>query len=153
LRILQHLRQLASTGESGRDWLEKTIDAPTLREETISLVEGELHGQLWQLARWRRAPRDLRPGFELALFPNSLWSALWYLFALDTQSGTGWRICPDHKRLFYPPRKDRFYCTTEEQQLHSKLAWWQNHKETELEKRRAARRKLSTHSRTRGAKK
>jgi len=153
LRVLQNLRQLASSGESVRDWLEKTMDAPTIKEETISLIEAELHGQLRQLARWRRAPGDLRPGFELALFPNSLWSALWYLFALDTQLRVGWRICPHHKRLFYPPRKDRFYCTTEEQQLHSKLAWWQSHKETELEKRRAARRKLSTHRRTRGAKK
>jgi hypothetical protein len=152
LPILEDLRNQAPNGESVKNWLEEQ-DAATLAEEAISLVAGELHAHLWHLADWRTGAGTVRPSFELTLVPVSLWSALWYLFALDTQSGVGWRICPNDQRLFYPPRKDRFYCTTEEQQLHSKLEWWETHKETELEKRRAARRESRTHGRKGRAKK
>jgi len=139
LTILQDLRSLASDGESVRNWLEKQ-DAATIRQQAIDLVTGELHGHLRHLARWRPSAGTVRPSFDLTLVPDNLWSALWYLFALDSQLGVGWRICPNHQKLFYPPRKDRFYCTTEEQQRQSKLAWWERHKEAELQKRRAARR-------------
>jgi hypothetical protein len=152
LTILRQLRDLVSTGGNIKGWLENDVDASTIRRETISLVEGELHGQLRQLARWRRVPGTMRPGFELTLAPNTLWSALWYLFALDTQSGVGWRICPHHQRLFYPPRSDRFYCTTEEQTQHSRLAWWEKHKGPELEKRRKARRRLRNAAAAKGTK-
>ena len=139
LPILQELRNRALNGESIKNWLEKQ-EAATLRQGAISLVTGELHAHLWHLAHWQAGAQTVRPGFELTLIPNNLWSALWYLFALDTQLGVGWRICPNHQELFYPPRKDRFYCTPEEQQTQSKLAWWEEHKHEQLARRRVERR-------------
>jgi hypothetical protein len=139
LTILQHLRNQALNGASVKIWLEEQ-GAATLKQGAISLVEAELDAHLWHLAHWQSGAGTVRPSFELTLVPVNLWSALWYLFALDTQRRVGWRICPNDQRLFYPPRKDRFYCTTEEQQIHSKSDWWERHKETELEKRRAVRR-------------
>jgi hypothetical protein len=139
LEMFQPLRSLASDGDNIRSWLEKQ-DPAAMNQEAIELVTGELHGHLRHLAHWRPSAGNVRPGFELTLVPDSLWSALWYLFALDTQLGVGWRICPNHQKLFYPSRKDRFYCTPKEQQQRSKLEWWERHKDAELQKRREARR-------------
>lgn len=139
LPILCDLRNQAASGQSVKNWLEKQ-GAATLRQESLALVTSELHAHLWQLSHWRECAGTVRPSFELTLIPDNLWSALWYLFALDTQLGVGWRICPNHQKLFYPPRKDRFYCTPEEQQTQSKLAWWETHKQEQLARRRVERR-------------
>lgn len=51
--------------------------------------------------------------------PNSLWDMIWELFAMDS-AGIEWRVCPHCNRLFYPPRRDRYYCTSRQQILASK---------------------------------
>ncbi len=138
LTLFQELRTLPA--ERVRNWLDNQ-NPERLRLDAVELVTGELHGHLGDLARWRPRTGPVRPSFELILVPDNLWSALWYLFARDTQLGVGWRICPNHNKLFYPPRKDRFYCTANEQQRQSKQRWWDRNKEPELRKRREARRR------------
>jgi hypothetical protein len=149
-------RLLLELGNSDKQafqrWLDN-LDGSTLRRETAHLIACELNARLGGLPRWHCASHADRPGFDLALIPGTLWSAMWYLFALDTRTGVGPRICPNHEKLFYPPRRDRFYCTTEEQTYHSRLNWWERNKETELEKRRAARREQKTLRWKRGARK
>lgn len=54
--------------------------------------------------------------------PTSLWEMIWQLFAADTTS-VSWRICPHCQELFYPPRTDRYYCTSRQQILASKREW------------------------------
>jgi hypothetical protein len=140
LTLFQELRSLPPHADHVRSWLQ-VQDPSALIHEAIELVTSELHGHLRHLAHWRPSADATRPRFELTLIPDNLWSALWYLFALDTQAGVGWRICPTHQRLFYPPRKDRFYCTSKEQCRHSSQKWWNGNKDEQLEKRRAARRR------------
>ena len=50
---------------------------------------------------------------------ESLLSVIWDQLATDL-AGISWRICPHCGKLFYPPRKDRFYCTTRQQTIASK---------------------------------
>jgi hypothetical protein len=58
--------------------------------------------------------------FVLALEGGDLWNAIWELFAQDTSGFGAWRVCPHCNKIFYPPRKDRLYCTPRLQQLASK---------------------------------
>ena len=80
--------------------------------------------------------------FELSLERKDLWSHLWYLFALDTSRKPRLRLClePSHgEKLFYAPREDRYFCTSEEQKRFSKQDWWDRNKEPELRKRKLER--------------
>ena len=61
--------------------------------------------------------------FKMSLDLNTLWEAVWEMFGQDTAKPLGWRICPHCGKLFYPPRKDRVYCTSEQQALASKREW------------------------------
>lgn len=126
---------------SFQTWLE-ALDFRSLQKETVSLIECELQAQLQLLSTWQATPGNSRPGFRLTLTPLNLWTALWYFFAQDTTAGVGWRICPHCQKLFYPPRRDRFYCKSELQVQYSRLRWWNEHREEELEKRKAKRRQL-----------
>jgi hypothetical protein len=77
--------------------------------------------------------------FRLVPTATSLWSAIWHLFARDTSEGLGWRICPHCSKLFYPKRRDSYFCESKYQKLHAAKRWWHEHKETELESRRKER--------------
>ncbi|MGH9533529.1 MAG: hypothetical protein ACRD2E_01575 [Terriglobales bacterium] len=64
-----------------------------------------------------------RVWFQQKLEMNTLWAGIWELLALDFAQPLPWRVCPHCGKLFYPPRKDRFYCTPEQQALASKRNW------------------------------
>jgi hypothetical protein len=123
---------------SFEEWLHTAEDAK-LREVTADLLQLELRAQLREAPRWIRDGAQGRPKFEPVLV-SGLWTAMWHLFALDTQS-RGWRICPHCGKLFYPPREDRRYCTSKLQVYYSKQRWWEKHKQEELAKRRGERRR------------
>lgn len=131
---------------SFEEWLNQ-MDDLALRGQSISLIECELNAQLGALSVWRYMYGAEKPGFKLAPIPRTLWSALWYLFLLDANVGTGLRICPHCRELFYPPRKNSQYCTTELQSHYAQIRWWEKNKEQELAKRRASREKLRTGNR------
>jgi hypothetical protein len=100
------------------DWIGSASDAE-VKEAAIGVVQRELVGQLQnRLPWWIRTGPDLR--FELTLLRGTLWHIMWEMLAWDTSSRTSWRICPHCGKLFYPPRRDRFYCTSRQQVLASK---------------------------------
>jgi len=70
----------------------------------------------------------------MSLSSTSLWTVIWQLFARDTL-GVSWRICPHCNRLFYPTRKDRFFCTSRLQVLHSKREWARTHRRPKVLRR------------------
>jgi hypothetical protein len=69
---------------------------------------------LWKIGHGRRSD-----SFYRRLQYDSLLAAIWDLFAADT-TAIPWRICPRDQNIFYPPRTDRFYCTSAEQVAASK---------------------------------
>ncbi len=96
-----------------------------LRHWAAMLIQAELDAEsqgrrvIWG---WRNGPGN-RVSFEQKLEMNTLWAGIWELLALDFAQPLAWRICPHCGKLFYPPRKDRFYCTPEQQALASKRNW------------------------------
>jgi hypothetical protein len=89
--------------------------------------------------------------FHLIPYATSLWSAVWQLFARDTSAGAGWRVCPHCSKLFYPKRKDSYFCEPKFQKLHAANRWWSEHSEEELHKRREGRSKKRSASTSRRA--
>jgi hypothetical protein len=79
--------------------------------------------------------------FQFRIVPSaaSLWEAIWHLFARDTTEGLGWRVCPHCSKLFYPKRKDSYFCESKYQKLYSASRWWEQHKQAELANRRKKR--------------
>lgn len=99
-------------------WLESAGD-DNLRKLAERVIHREFVGQLQERKPWwiRKGP-ELR--FELTLLSGTLWNIMWEMLAWDTSSGVSWRTCPHCGKLFYPPRRDRFYCTSRQQVLASK---------------------------------
>ncbi len=73
--------------------------------------------------------------FRMVLAFHTLWDGIWELFAWDT-AGTTWRRCPHCQRLFYPKRKDQFYCNPRQQALASKKEYARKRRRHEKRKRR-----------------
>jgi hypothetical protein len=103
-------------------WLAGAPDE-ALRRLAIRVIERELDTTVGNAAHWR-AVSITEPTFRLEVQPHSLWSMIWHCFAWDTDNGILWRICPHCGKVFSPPRRDRLFCTTKLQQLHSKREWW-----------------------------
>ena len=99
-------------------WIGSASD-DGLRGLAENVIQRELVGQLHKRSPWwiRKGPQ-LR--FELTLLTGTLWHVMWEMLAWDTSGGIFWRICPHCGKIFYPPRCDRFYCTTKQQVLASK---------------------------------
>ncbi|MGH9533817.1 MAG: hypothetical protein ACRD2E_03050 [Terriglobales bacterium] len=101
----------------------RAMAAPEARGLALRIVLGELNRQAegrrpaWE---WVEDAEQHRPGFRPVFTMTSLWAAIWEMFGWDTMREVTWRICPHCETLFYPPRKDRFYCTHEEQAKASK---------------------------------
>jgi hypothetical protein len=112
-----------------RAGLLKWLLAPDryLRERTPNFVADELNHQVRDSKPWWRWAEGR--GFVMSLSSTSLWAIIWQLFARDTL-GVSWRICPHCNRLFYPSRKDRFFCTSRLQVLHSKRQWARTHRKS-----------------------
>lgn len=91
----------------------------TSRPAVFDLVREEL--DLHTAARtttWLRYEGGFRP----MLKAKGLLFMIWEFFGLDTAT-TEWRRCPHCQRLFYPKRRDQFYCTPRQQALASKRAY------------------------------
>ena len=71
--------------------------------------------------------------FYRHLHYGSLLAAIWDFFAADT-AGVPWRICPNDQNIFYPPRADRFYCTSAEQVAASKADYDRRRKRKQRQK-------------------
>ena len=82
-----------------------------------------------------RARQQDKFRFYRRLDYDSLLSAIWDLFAADT-AGVPWRICPNDQNVFYPPRADRFYCTSAEQVAASKADYDRRRKRKRRQKSR-----------------
>jgi hypothetical protein len=132
-----------------KQWKSSPHDEQWLKQKdkVLDLVESEvnLNAGSGCVPCWRRTDKlspneknaeDQPVGFQLTLKSNSLWAAMWELFARDTV-GLGWRVCVHCGRLFYPPRKDRFFCTSELQQRHSKRNWDERHRGKERRENKA----------------
>jgi hypothetical protein len=57
---------------------------------------------------------------------TSLWGVIWEQFGLDTRSG--WRLCRECGKLFYPKDPRSVCCSTEHQSLWSKREWAREHR-------------------------
>jgi hypothetical protein len=133
----------AGQGSCPVDWVQRATPR-ALRQEAKHLILYELdcHSTV-QRVTWRPVnprPDDNSIGYRMLLQSNSsLWEELWALFALDTSSMPRLRLCPHCDKLFYAPRKDRFYCTPELQSEFSRNRWWRLNKEEQLSQRRKSR--------------
>ena len=129
-----HVSERASDAEnfswaSEPDPLEWTTSGPAteLQSLTFGLISRELQRHLPGKIEWTlRLDEQGRPTFRPEAAITSLWSAMWESFALDSVGGIVWRICPHCGKVFYPARRDRFFCTPRLQQLHSKRTWWRS---------------------------
>jgi hypothetical protein len=142
LRIVAHLDQLPeyraamwerpdpSAAEKGLNFEQfvagmRSQTPGWLRHWAGMLIQAELDSQsqgrraIWV---WQGKPAT-RVWFKQTLEINTLWAGIWELLALDFAKPLAWRVCPHCGTLFYPPRKDRFYCTPEQQALASKRNW------------------------------
>ena len=68
---------------------------------------------------WQRSWEPRKEGWRPVVWTESLWSAMWEFWGWDTASAS-WRRCPHCQRLFYPKRRDQFYCTPRQPALASK---------------------------------
>jgi len=96
-----------------------------LRHWAAMLIQAELdaHSENRQPVWYWQGSEETRVWFRMSLTMNTLWEGVWELLALDLAEPLGWRVCPHCGKLFYPPRKDRLYCTPEQQALASKRDW------------------------------
>jgi hypothetical protein len=102
------------------EWLDSSTDEQ-LRARAIDAVRREFDlNASGRIQTWRYEGPGCGDRFVLALEGGNLWNALWELFAQDTSGFGAWHICPHCNEIFYPPRKDRLYCTPRLQQLASK---------------------------------
>jgi hypothetical protein len=122
------------------------------RQVTVAsaeIVKEELNLQAREMRIKWTCPDPSRLEFRVVPYAASLWSAIWHLFARDTAEGLGWRVCPHCSKVFYPKRKDSYFCEPKFQKLHAANRWWQEHKDVELANRREARaRRRSPQTRT-----
>lgn len=97
-----------------------SADIPSKRREAVfTLVRGELDlHTAGRTTTWVRYDG----GFKPMLKAKGLLFMIWEFFGLDTAT-TEWRRCPHCQRLFYPKRRDQFYCTPRQQALASKRAY------------------------------
>lgn len=99
-----------------------------LRHWAGMLIQSELDTQSKdRRAIWAwQGSAGTRVWFKQKLEMNTLWAGVWELLAMEFAEPLPWRVCPHCGKLFYPPRKDRFYCTPEQQALASKRNWARN---------------------------
>jgi len=128
--------------ESGlAEWLASS-PPDELRGMTFGLIAHETRQHLAAEIEWIVRPDEFkRPRFTPSAPFTSLWAWMWEAFALDTAAGVSWKICPHCGKVFYPPRRDRFFCTPRQQQLHSKRAWWRARRTSPNRKHRKKLRK------------
>jgi hypothetical protein len=106
---------------------------------SAKIINAELNLQAHEMEIKWTCSDPSRQEFQIVPSASSLWPAIWHLFAKDTSEGLGWRVCPHCSKLFYPKRKDSYFCEPKYQKLHAANRWWNEHSEEELDKRRKER--------------
>jgi len=130
------------------EWVRKAQDQQ-LMEAAAGIIAKELDLNTDQMRLSWGCANPSRLQFHLVPYATSLWSAIWHLFARDTSAGIGWRVCPHCLKLFYPRRKDSYFCEPKYQKLYAANRWWSEHSNEELGKRRKERSKMRLkHNRT-----
>jgi hypothetical protein len=110
------------------DWVAKA-PVEELRTLAHDSIVRAVDGNTGERVRWDvRTSEDGRPILRPVVETSSLWAAIWNFFAMDTDNGKLWRLCPHCNKIFSPPRKDRYYCTARLQQLYSKRKWARQHR-------------------------
>ena len=106
---------------------------------SAEIIKAELNLQAHEMRIQWTCSDPSRQEFRIVPAAPALWPAIWHLFARDTSEGLGWRACPHCSKLFYPKRKDSYFCESKYQKLHAANRWWNEHSEEELDKRRKGR--------------
>jgi hypothetical protein len=110
------------------DWVAKA-PVEELRTLARDAIVRAVDGNTGERVRWDvRTGEGGRPILRPVVETPSLWAAIWNFFAMDTDNGKLWRLCPHCNKIFSPPRKDRYYCTARLQQLSSKRKWARQHR-------------------------
>jgi hypothetical protein len=106
--------------QSFEEWLQ-TVKIADLRKAALYLVNIELniHSRAFRFI-WGRGWEASASKFSPVIWLDSLWASMWQFWGMDTNAGITARRCPHCQKLFYPKRRDRFYCTARQQSLASK---------------------------------
>jgi len=126
---------------------ERQANEKELREAAAEIIKCELTHNAGSMETLWTCSSPSRLQFHLIPRAGSLWSAIWHLFARDASTGLGWRICPHCHKVFYPKRRDSYFCSPKFQKQHAAQRWWDEHSEQELEKRREKRFRMQSKSR------
>jgi hypothetical protein len=119
-------------------WLRKA-NPRRVAAAAAEIIKRELNLHCDEMKSQWTCPDPHRLEFQIVPAATSLWAAIWHLFARDTTEGLGWRVCPHCSKLFYPKRKDSYFCESKYQKLYAARRWWEEHKESELANRRKER--------------
>jgi hypothetical protein len=122
-------------GQSAENWLQ-SAGIEELRKCALYLLNIELNTHTGGLRLiWQRGWEPSEQKFRPVIWVDSLWSSIWQFWGMDG-SGVSWRRCPHCQKLFYPKRKDQFYCTRRQQSLASKRDYARRRRSGEREKNR-----------------
>ena len=127
----------AEAEQAGLAFTRRILDTNFAYQQTeaIAFISLELsHYTRDRHPRWSNEWTPKGDKWRMELEMGSLWEALWELFAWDT-AGVWWRRCPHCQKLFYPKRKDQFYCTPRQQALGSKRMYAARKRAQEKKKR------------------
>ncbi len=121
----------------------REVEFAEAKKQALALVRQELNLHSKDCAiRWEGGPQNswepTGEKFRPVIQAPSLLSMIWELFGLDT-AGVAWRRCPHCQKLFYPKRRDQFYCTPRQQALASKRAYAARRRAAERKSRRTSR--------------
>ncbi|AXC12750.1 hypothetical protein ACPOL_3465 [Acidisarcina polymorpha] len=120
-QMLKVLPSLAMAEGRFNDEVVRISSSAMNRTLAIALIQHELTRQtesaktLWRI---EDGVKNLRCIPERRI--ESLWSAMWEIFAAEAGSGLSWRFCKACGKPFYPKRIDSDCCTTAEQSAWSK---------------------------------
>ena len=102
-----------------------------LRQLSVTTLNDELDASVKERhPLYSRSIENGSPTFHLEVTEGSLWSKMWEFFSEDTRDGVLWRVCPHCNQTFFPPRRERYYCTAEIQRVQSKREWWRQNRGT-----------------------
>jgi hypothetical protein len=123
-----------------RQWFRKANPKrAAVAAAAADIIKRELNLHCYEMNSQWTCLNPNRLEFRIVPTATSLWTAIWHLFARDTSEGLGWRVCPHCSKLFYPKRKDSYFCESKYQKRFASRRWWEEHKESELANRRKER--------------
>lgn len=142
-RFIEKLPGISVAGEIGpptaktyfQNYKRWILDADFREQQTEALAVIDFALNHYLKDRWLHWEEYEPRKFRMVLAFRTLWDGIWELFAWDT-AGITWRRCPHCQGLFYPKRKDQFYCNPRQQALASKKEYARKRRQRERRKRR-----------------